>query len=179
MASAGTIDWLNATVLACSKCQIFCPNKYAVCANGSVSPRCEPCGEPDREGWEDDMEADDEGELDARQQNGIQLHDQAPHWLARLPAPPPDALVALETEDRDLRSPDFGRKSRGYVAGHNRDVLCAVHGVSDHAATDRAADLLAPQLLAGHRVKRIEIAAHVAKEHKAPRGRRHATQDRI
>jgi hypothetical protein len=26
-----------ATVLACSKCQVFCPNKYAACANGPVS----------------------------------------------------------------------------------------------------------------------------------------------
>src|SRR5262245_53938909 len=79
--------------------------------------------------------------------------------------------VAFDAQDRDLRSPDFGRKGGRYVAGRHRDFLGAVHRVSDHPATDRAADLLAPQLLAGRRVKRIEIAAHVAKEHKAPGGR--------
>src|ERR1700756_1697626 len=86
---------------------------------------------------------------------------------------------ALDAEDCDLRSPDFGRKGGRYVTGRHRDLLRAVHRISDHAATDRAADLLAPQLLAGRRVNCIEIAARVAKEHKAPSGRRHAAQDRI
>src|SRR6267142_2123441 len=94
-------------------------------------------------------------------------------------APPSAASVALETEDSDLRSPDFNRESGGNVAGCHRDFLRAVGCISDHSATNRAADLLAPQLLAGRRVKRIEIAAHVAKEHKAPRGRRHGAHDRI
>jgi len=76
--------------------------------------------------------------------------------------------VAFDAKDRDLGSPDFGRKGGRHVAGRHRDFLRAVHCVSDHAATDRAADLLAPQLLAGRRLKRIEIAAHIAKEHQAP-----------
>ena len=33
---AGTIDWLNEAVLACSKCQVSCRNKYPVCANSSA-----------------------------------------------------------------------------------------------------------------------------------------------
>src|SRR5271169_3505055 len=89
------------------------------------------------------------------------------------------ASVALEAQDRDLRSPDFGRQSGRYVAGRDRDFLGAVHCISDHPAADRAADLLAPQLLAGLRIKRIEIAAHVAEEHKAPRGWRHGAHDRV
>src|SRR6202007_356591 len=31
---------------------------------------CKPGGKPNGEGWEDDVEADDKGELDPRQQNG-------------------------------------------------------------------------------------------------------------
>src|SRR5271167_1824236 len=89
------------------------------------------------------------------------------------------ASVALEAQDRDLRSPDFGRHSGRYVAGRHRDFLGAVHCISDHPATDRAADLLAPQLPAGLRIKRIEIAAHVAEEHKAPGGWRHGAHDRV
>src|SRR5277367_1885539 len=89
------------------------------------------------------------------------------------------ASVALEAQDRDLRSPDFGRHSGRYVAGRHRDFLAAVHCISDHPAADRAADLLAPQLLAGLRIKRIEIAAHVAEEHKASGGRRHGAEDRV
>src|SRR5215831_4048967 len=86
--------------------------------------------------------------------------------------------VAFDAQDRDLRSPDFGRKGGRYVAGRDRDFLGAVHHKSDHPAADRAADLLAPQLLAGCRVKRIEIAAGVAEEHKASSGRRHGAEDR-
>src|SRR5262245_66333348 len=85
---------------------------------------------------------------------------------------------ALNAEDRDLRSPDFGRKGGRYVAGRHRDFLRAVHGISDHAAADRAADLLAPQLLAGRRVKCIEIAAHVAEEHKASKIGRASCRER-
>src|SRR5271156_3782616 len=89
------------------------------------------------------------------------------------------ASVALEAQDRDLRSPDFGRHSGRYVAGRHRDFLGAVHRISDHPAADRAADLLAPQLLAGRRVNCIEIAAQVTKEHQAPSGRRHSAHDRV
>src|SRR5271169_1334243 len=85
---------------------------------------------------------------------------------------------AVEPEDRDLRSPDFTRKSGRYVASRHRDFLGAVHCISDHPAGDRAADLLTPQLVAGYRIKRIEIAAHVAEEHKAAGRRRHAAEDR-
>src|ERR1700740_3352338 len=73
---------------------------------------------------------------------------------------------ALEAEDSDLRSPDFGRKGGRYVAGRHRDFLGAVHRVSDHPAADRAADLLAPQLLAGRRVDCIEIGAQVNEDNK-------------
>src|SRR5450755_4954713 len=111
----------------------------------------------------------------------------APPWLAKTRSSaraigldlPVSSWSALETEDRNLRSSDFGRKGGRYVAGRHRDFLGAVHRVSDHPAADRAADLLAPQLLAGRRVKCIEIAAHVAKEHETPRGRRHGAHDRI
>src|SRR5271169_4168591 len=89
------------------------------------------------------------------------------------------ASVALEAQDRDLRSPDFTRKSWRYVASRHRDFLGAVHRISDHPAGDRAADLLAPQLLAGRRINRIKIAAHVAEEHNASGGRRHCAHDRI
>src|SRR5262249_25627073 len=44
---------------------------------------------------------------------------------------------------------------------------------------DRAAKVLAPELLAGSRVEGIEIAANIAEEHDAPGGRSHAAEDRI
>src|SRR5580704_8760570 len=87
--------------------------------------------------------------------------------------------VAFDAEDCDLRPPDFGRKGGSYVAGRHRNFLSAVHRVGDHPAADRAADLLAPELLAGRRVNCIEIAAQVTEEHKAPGGRRHSAHDRI
>src|SRR5271157_5212884 len=62
----------------------------------------------------------------------------------------------VEAKDYDLRSPDFGRHGGRYVAGRHRDFLGAVHCISDHPAADRAADLLAPQLLASLRIQRIE-----------------------
>ena len=95
------------------------------------------------------------------------------------PFPPSAVSAALETEDSDLRSPDFNRKSGGNVAGRHRDFLRAVGCISDHSAGDRAADLLTPQLLAGGGVERIKVAAHVAKEHEASGGRRHGAQDRV
>src|SRR5208282_5395934 len=98
----------------------------------------------------------------------------APPWLAKTRSSaraigldlPVSSWSALETEDRDLRSPNFGRHGGRYVAGRHRDFLGAVHCISDHPAADRAADLLAPQLLTRRRIKRIKIAAHVAEEHK-------------
>src|SRR5215475_83691 len=87
--------------------------------------------------------------------------------------------VAFDAQDRYFRSPDFGWKGGRYVAGRHRDFLSAVHRVCDHPAADRAADLLSPQFLAGCRLNRIEIAARVAKQNKAPSGWRHAAQDRI
>src|SRR5215813_345210 len=87
--------------------------------------------------------------------------------------------LVFDAQDCDFRSPDFGRKGGRYVAGRHGDFLGAVYGVSDHPTTDRAADLLAKQLLAGCGVNCVEIAARVAKEHKAPGSRRHAAQDRV
>src|SRR5205823_3677254 len=76
---------------------------------------CKPCGEPNSEGWEDDMKADHERELQPRQEYRIELHDQTPHWLARQSAPPSAASVAFDAQDSDLRSPDFDRRRGGNI----------------------------------------------------------------
>jgi hypothetical protein len=73
--------------------------------------------------------------------------------------------VTLNPEDRDLRSPDFGRYGGRYVAGRHRNFLGAVHRVSDHSAADRAADLLTPELLPVGGVNGIEVATYIAKEY--------------
>src|SRR5207244_3300791 len=57
--------------------------------------RCKPCGEPNSEGWEDDMKADHECELQPRQEYRIELHDQTPHWFAEAPSTPRIAIFAL------------------------------------------------------------------------------------
>src|SRR5450631_244000 len=96
------------------------------------------------------------------------------HLRGSLPGP-----VALETQNGDLRFADVGRHGRRNVAGRHGNLLRAVGRIGDHSAADRAADLLTPQLLAGGGVERIEVAAHVAKEHEASGSRRHGAEDRI
>jgi hypothetical protein len=48
-----------------------------------------------------------------------------------------------------------------------------------HAPTDRAAEDLAPELLSGGGIERIEVAAHVAEEHDASGRRSHTADDRV
>ena len=61
-------------------------------------------------------------------------------------------------------------------AGRHRNFLRTVRGIGDHTAADRAADLLAPQLLAVGGIERIEVAAQIAEEHDAAGRRRHAAE---
>ncbi len=48
--------------------------KWGVLAVKTVSTRRQPCRQPDGEGSEDDMKADDEPELDARQDDRVKFH---------------------------------------------------------------------------------------------------------
>ena len=74
----------------------------------------------------------------------------------------------------DLRWPGEVRK-----AGRHGNLLRTVRGIGDHAAADRAAEILAPKFLAGGGIERIEVAAHVAEEHDAAGRRSHAADDRV
>src|SRR5215475_7124122 len=82
--------------------------------------------------------------------------------------------AAIEAQHDDLGLHDLGRPGEVGEAGRHGNLLRAVRRVGDHAAADRAAEILAPELLAGGGVERIEVAADVAEEHDAPGGRSHA-----
>src|SRR5262245_9406350 len=103
---------------------------------------------------------------------GWQGKDMAASSLAR-------GGAALEAQHHDLGLDDLRRPGEVREAGCHRDLLRAVHRVGDHAAANRAAEILAPQLLAAGGVERIEVAAHVAEEHDASSGRRHGADDRV
>ena len=64
-------------------------------------------------------------------------------------------------------------------AGRHGDFLRTVRGIGDHTAADRAAELLAPKLLAVGGIERIEVAAYIAEEYDAPGRRGHAAEDRV
>src|SRR4029077_3496204 len=51
------------------------PVELVACPQPRAFERGKPCREPDREGWKDDVETDDESELQPREQNRIKHHD--------------------------------------------------------------------------------------------------------
>jgi hypothetical protein len=84
------------------------------------------------------------------------------HWLA--------SFVrggAVEAEYHDLTAPLFRWPGKARHAGRHGDPLRAVGSIGDHAATDRVAEVLAPQLPAVGGIDRVEVAAYVAEEHDA------------
>ena len=80
---------------------------------------------------------------------------------------PCGVLLTLDAQYLDLGSNDLCWPGRACEARRHRDLLRAVRHVGNHAACDRAAELLAPKFLAGGGVERVEIAADVAEEHDA------------
>ena len=86
---------------------------------------------------------------------------------------------AVEAEDDDLGGHDLRRPREHRKAGRHGNFLRTVRGIGDHAAADRAAEILAPKLLAVGGIERIEVAADVAEEHDAAGRRRHAADDRV
>src|SRR5271157_3994095 len=86
---------------------------------------------------------------------------------------------AVEPEDYDLGFHDLGRPGEHGEAGRHSDLLRALRSIGDHAAGDRAAEVLAPELLACGRIERIEVAADIAEEHDATGRRRHRAYDWI
>src|SRR5271166_3302898 len=96
------------------------------------------------------------------------------------PAQRPVSLVhggALEAKDFNLGGHDFRRPGEHGKAARHGDFLRAVGGIGDHAAADRATEILPPKFLAGCGVERIEIAADVAEEDDASGRRSHAAED--
>ena len=71
----------------------------------------------------------------------------------------------------------------GHASHHNADrhgdLLRTARGIGDHAAADRAAEMLAPKFLPIGGIERIEVAAHIAEEHDAAGRRSHAADDRV
>src|ERR1700733_118091 len=73
--------------------------------------------------------------------------------------------IVLETQYFDLGSRDLhGPLEVGEAICHGQ-LLRAVRHVSDDTASHSAIKLLAPQLLAGGGIERVEIPAHIADEH--------------
>src|SRR5262245_55084948 len=72
---------------------------------------------------------------------GWQGKDMAASSLAR-------GRAALEAQHHDLGLDDLRRPREVREARRHGDLLRAVHRVGDHAAADRAAEILAPQFLA-------------------------------
>src|SRR5262249_14922832 len=66
----------------------------------------------------------------------------------------------VEAQHHDLGLTDLRRPGEVREARRHRDLLCAVHRVGDHAAADRAAEILGPEFLAAGGIERIEVAAH-------------------
>src|SRR5262245_9243962 len=103
---------------------------------------------------------------------GWQGKDMAASSLAR-------GGAAVEAQHHDLGLDDLRRPGEVREAGCHRDLLRAVHRVGDHAAADRAAEILAPQFLAAGGVERIEVFAYVAEEHEASGRTSQAAGDRV
>src|SRR4029077_17139283 len=79
----------------------------------------------------------------------------------------------------DLGGHDFRWPGEHREPTRHGDFLRTVRGVGDHAAGDRAAEVLAPELLAIGGIERVEVAAYIAKEHDASRRRGHTAENRI
>src|SRR5215472_3199959 len=86
-------------------------------------------------------------------------------------------LLTLDAQYLDLGSNDLCWPGRACEARRHRDLLRAVRHIGNHAACDRAAELLAPKFLAGGGVERVEIAADVTEEHDASGRRGQAADD--
>src|SRR5215469_11492493 len=121
----------------------------------------------------------------------VALADRPTHYRSSDPSPPPrpiahltpslghpcGVLLTLEAQYLDLGSNDLCWPGRACEARRHRDLLRAVRHIGNHAACDRAAELLAPEFLAGGGVERVEIAADVAEEHDASGRRGQAADD--
>src|SRR5262245_42929858 len=87
--------------------------------------------------------------------------------------------AGVEAQHHDLGRDDLCRPGDVREAGRHRHLLRTVRRVGDHAAADRAAEILAPQLLAAGGIESIEVAADIAEEHDPARRRSHAAEDRV
>src|SRR5262249_61234756 len=95
------------------------------------------------------------------------------------PAPPPGARRAIEAQHDDLgghglRGPGEHRKT----CRHSH-LLRTARGISDHAAADRAAEILPPELLSGCGIERMEVAAQIAEEDDPSCGRCYSSHDGV
>src|SRR5262249_54083139 len=86
---------------------------------------------------------------------------------------------AVDAQHHDLGGHDLRWPGDVGKAARQSNFLRPVRYIGDHAAADRAAELPAPELLAGSSVEGIEVAANIAEEYDAPGRRSHAAEDRI
>jgi hypothetical protein len=73
-----------------------------------------------------------------------------PHWRARALSRPSTTISAVVI---------FVGQAGCVKSGRHGNLLCAVRGIGDHPATDRAVEILAPKLAAIGSIKGIEVAA--------------------
>src|SRR5262245_24205938 len=85
----------------------------------------------------------------------------------------------IDPQHYNLRGTDNGWPLDMRKASGHRDPLRAICRVRDHTPANCAVKRLAPKLLSGGRVERVEVAANIAEEQQAAGRWRPTPEDRV